>query len=104
MKMTSRFYEIPKRLVKLLRTAGPVHGNVSRGYCYSVLAVLGGGESAAGFIVEQRLAERSAPAAEGVGMAFAVPVRPEVGAEETFVFVESLADALDYIRQKPVAA
>lgn len=98
--MTSRFYEIPKRLAQSFRTAGPVHESVSGGYCYSVRMILGEDDSAAGFLVEQRLAERTAPAAERSGMVFAVPVQPDARAEEAFVFVESLADALDYIRRQ----
>jgi hypothetical protein len=47
-------------------------------------------DSAAGFIVEQRLAERTPPVAEGAGMVFAVPTQPDARAEATFVFVESL--------------
>lgn len=73
---------------------------MSGDYCYSVRMILREDDSAAGFIVEQRLTERTPPVAEGAGMVFAVPTRADARAEATFVFVESLADSLDYIERR----
>jgi hypothetical protein len=98
--VTARFYEIPRRLAHSFQTAGPVHECVSGGYCYCVRMILSEDSSAAGFIIEQRLAERTAPTAEGAGIVFAVPVQRDARAEETFIFVESLTDAIEYIQRQ----
>ena len=95
--MTSPIYEIPKRLADLLKTIGPIHEDSAGDYCYVVRLVLREDNAPAGFIVEQRLAETGAPASAGQGLSFKVPARADSRSEATFVFVDSLAAALEYI-------
>ena len=101
--MNSGAYPIPKTLVQQLRTIGPIHEDSADGYCFAIRLVLREDYSPGGFIVEQRLAERTVSAPDGHGLTFNVPARAEQHSEASFTFAESLTAALECLRRNQSA-
>lgn len=97
--MTPKAYEIPKSLVELVKSIGPIHAEAASGYCFTILLAVRDDNSPAGFVVEQRLQAKGQAASTGRGMTFKVPSTAEKNSEATFAFTESLAEALAYIRR-----
>jgi hypothetical protein len=99
MKMNERVFEIPRRLVAALKTIGPVHSEARAGYCFELRLVVTGDDEPAGVVIEQRLAEPAEePVTAGQGISFRVPVRAERAGEATYVYAETLAEALGFIQ------
>jgi hypothetical protein len=101
--MNPRIFEIPKTLTDLLHSVGPIHEEAVGGYRYVIQVVLRGDNEPAGFVIEQRLCEKELRAAKDQGMTVKAPLRVDHRSEATFVFVESLAAALDYVRRENFA-
>jgi hypothetical protein len=98
MNMNERVFEIPRRLVAALKTIGPVHTEVRGGYWFELQLVVAGDDEPAGVLIEQRLAERGEePVAAGQGISFRAPAQAERGGEATYVYAETLAEALGFI-------
>lgn len=98
--MSPRIFEIPRRLALVLQTVGPIHEDPRDQYHYSVSLVLARDGEPAGFLIEQRLAERTLPPVPaGQGISFGIPARPDPASEPTFIYTETLAEALAYIQR-----
>lgn len=99
--MTPSMHELPRQVVRLLKTVGPVWESASATALFTVRVVLRGDDEVAGFLVEERLAERQpeAPVSASVGMSFPIPARAARG-EATLLFTDTLPGALRYIEQR----
>jgi hypothetical protein len=98
--MKHSVHEIAKSLATTLRTIGPIHSESAGDYLFSVRLVIGANDEFGGFLIEQRIAEPSLPAAEGKGFSFIVPAKADVRAEPTMVFAETLEEVLQYMRRQ----
>ena len=97
-KISKQLFELPRRLVSALKTIGPVHVQANGHYVFEVRLIVTGDDEPAGFLIEQRWADRGEqPVPEGQGMSFRVPARAQAGGEATWVYAETLGEVMEYI-------
>jgi len=97
--MDSFYYRLPKQIVLLINTIGPIYEEATDLHFFKVEAIIQSDSRIAGFLIKCSPIDKMGKVIDYEGLTTPVPIKPKPGGEPTYIFTDTLKKAFEYIKQ-----